>query len=110
MRGGSRVVSDGERDERVVLGDVALEDVRDEAHDALEASPVELHAAQRAVRHNGGGARAVEQQRHLAEVVGASETAHLDARIALRRRHGRLVHDRLTLQNHVEVVARVAYA
>ena len=58
--------SDGERDEAVVLLDVAFEDVGAGAQDALEPRPVQLHTLQRAAGHHCGRAGAVHQQRDLA--------------------------------------------
>ena len=57
--------SDRQRDEAVVLLDVAFENVRTGAQDALEARSVQLHALQWAAGDHGGGAWAVHQQSDL---------------------------------------------
>lgn len=61
-RSGSGAPSDGQRHEAVVLLDVAFEDVRTRAQDALEARPVQLDALQGAPGDHRGSAGTVHEQ------------------------------------------------
>ena len=72
----SRVIlaSDEEGDVAVVLQHVALENVGAGTEDTLEPRAVQFDALQRPAGSHGGGARPVEQQRDLAEVLGRTET------------------------------------
>lgn len=62
-------VLDGERDEAVVLLDVAFEDVRARPQHPLETRPVQFDALQRATGHHGGCTGPVHQQSDLTKVV-----------------------------------------
>ena len=68
---------DRERYKTVVLTDVPLENIRAGTQHSLEPRPVELHALERAHGGHGGGARSVQHQSDLPEVVGWSEDADL---------------------------------
>lgn len=69
----TRAPSDRQRDETVILLDVAFEDVRTRAQDALEARPVQLDALQGAAGDHGGGAGAVHQQSDLTCAKSANQ-------------------------------------
>lgn len=58
-----------QRDEAVVLGDVALQDVSTRAKNTLESSSIQLDALQRSLGYDRGCARTVKEESNFTKVI-----------------------------------------